>query len=825
MSDERIKPLGNLSTVMPQHGTVSVSPAKRWEDALVAGNGIMGALLYGDPRHDTLIANHCKLWLPRGSREVVPSVGDRLPELRKVIGESGYTAGQEFFCRNAEENGWDGSLIWTDAYHPGFFLKIEQQLTGDVRDYARVEDFSSGEVWAEWRSDEGRFSRRMFVSKTDNVIALITTGPNGRITQTIRMLEADNSLVRSEIESVSDGFLLHNTYVKGKGGYDAALRVIVEGGETNVVGGSVSVVGANSVTLIGRILPWKTPLPESQAWPTSPDNPDFSSTYEIDNSSTVQIAGPVYDNRWQESLKACMWSLPKSYAALLMPHASAWFRIFDRVSLDLHSESDERAMSSEALRDLARKEHRLPAALLERMYDAGRYIYMCSAGPQTPPNLYGIWTGTWSPEWSGDYTTDTNLQLEIESAYSGNMAELMEGYFNLWDRYLPDFQRNARELYGCRGILVGSRSSNNGLALHWDRSWPGNMWTPGAAWMAHWHFDHYLYTGDKDFLRERAIPFMEQAALFWEDFLAGTEDESGRYVFRPSYSAENSWDDNASQDIEIVTELLSNLIDGCEYLGIKEDEVARWKNMLEKMPNLLVNDEGQLQEFAIPNRPDNNDHRHMMHLYWAFDAPRFSLDHDPALYAGAQKALLNRIRYSTTQSSGTHGRMHIALSAVQLGLPNLAYTRLTMMAGDRSMYSNLVTSHEPGPDIFCVDGNGAIPEIVNRMIVQSQLGRLFLLPAVPDALPKGALYGVRARGQIEIVKILWDMRRGTVTATLKSFIDQTIDLVFPLDTIIDRLTAEGTARVVISQGVRRTGCRLYLPVGKPITVEAKFHFD
>ena len=93
-------------------------------------------------------------------------------------------------------------------------------------------------------------------------------------------------------------------------------------------------------------------------------------------------------------------------------------------------------MSSEALLDLAQKEQRLPAALLERMYDAGRYVFLCSAGPATPPNLFGIWTGTWQPAWSGDYTTDTNLQLDVECAYSANLAECMVGFFHLWDSYL-----------------------------------------------------------------------------------------------------------------------------------------------------------------------------------------------------------------------------------------------------------------------------------------------------------------------------------------------------------------------------------------------------
>lgn len=415
----------------------------------------------------------------------------------------------------------------------------------------------------------------MFVSKPDNVIVVTTTGPKGKVSLSAAMQKVDNALIESTVVHQMGLITCHNVYVHGKGGYDGAVRVVTEGGTQTSDGQSVSVTGANSVTLILRLLPWKTPLPGSQAWPTSPDNPDFSRDV-APTRATVQAAGKAYDPRWMDELTHDLKALPSGYDALLKPQAAVWGRLFGRVSIDLGGSPHERGMSSEALLDLAQKEQRLPPALLERMYDAGRYVFLCSAGLETPPNLFGIWTGTWRPAWSGDYTTDTNLQLDTELAYSANLAECMDGYFHLWDSYLPDFQRNAHDLYGCRGILMGSRASNNGLALHWDNDWPGNLWTPGAPWIAHWYYDHYQYTGDKAFLRDRALPWMEQCALFYEDFLKGTEDAGGHVTFRPSFSAENGWGDNASQDIEIAHELLTNLIAACETLHVNPAGVTRW---------------------------------------------------------------------------------------------------------------------------------------------------------------------------------------------------------------------------------------------------------
>jgi hypothetical protein len=326
--------------------------------------------------------------------------------------------------------------------------------------------------------------------------------------------------------------------------------------------------------------------------------------------------------------------------------------------------------------------------------------------------------------------------------------------------------------------------SNTGIHLHWDRGWPGE---------------------------------------FYEDFLKGTEDASGHYTFRPSFSAENGWADNSTQDISICRELLSNLIAACETLGIERDGVARWKAMLAKLPPYLVNDEGQLKEWSTPNKGENNNRRHLMHLYGAFESDEFSEEADARLFQAARVALRNRIKFA--RETSTHGYMHCGLAATGLGLGNEAYGRLQIMATGRSMYPSLVTSHEPGPRILCDDGNGAIPQIVNRMVIQSKPGRLALLPAIPEALPQGTLSGTRARGQIGVDHVTWNMQLGTLSATITSDIEQDTALVLPPGMVMEKLTVNGTAQTPVSQGVRKQGCKLTLPKGVPVVIEAKFHPD
>jgi len=316
----------------------------------------------------------------------------------------------------------------------------------------------------------------------------------------------------------------------------------------------------------------------------------------------------------------------------------------------------------------------------------------------------------------------------------------------------------------------------------WDDGWPGNLWTPGAPWIAHWYYDHYLYTGDKRFLKDRALPWMGQCALFHADFLKGTEDAGGHYTFRPSFSVENGWGDNAAQDIEIAHELLTNLIAGSETLRVNPEGVIRWKALLAKLPPLLVDRQGQLKEWANPAQGEHNDHRHLMHLYGAFESGQFSEEADPALFAAA------------------------------------------LLAKHRSIHPGLVDGHSGGPRTLCDDGNGATPESVNRVIVQSEPGRLELLPALPTALPHGTLSGTRACGAITVNRVTWDRKAGTLSAVLTADAAQTLALALPPGATIDGLTVDGAAHQATTHGVRKMGCVLHLPEGKAVTVAARFHF-
>ncbi len=727
-------------------GSVSHTPAQRWEDAFVTGNGRMGAMLFGNPANDTLVANHCRLFLPLGNREIVPDLAQYLPELRQTIREKGYGAAMAFLLGKAKEQGYPG-LIPTDPYHPGLFVNIRQPAVGAVTEYERTEDFQTGEVCVRWRDDRGAFQRRLFVSRTDNLIALSLTGP---APCELVFPAVDHPLIQPQQQTTPEWVTYHNVYAKGKGGYDAAVRVIRKD-------------EGRDVLLLIRIVPWKTPLPKenSEAWAYSPEHPDFKrpGVYEpvpaLADSSVVAYRAADDASALLPRVRKALAGVNPDYARLFVPHAQMHGALFNRVALDLGGGAD-RVRPTEELLDLAKKDNRLPPALMEKMYDAGRYMLICTAGERLP-NLQGIWNGSWAPAWSGDYTLDTNVQAAMASACSANLPELMEGYFRLIEGFYPEWRLNAKRIYGCRGFFSNARASNTCLLLHWG-DWEGVFWTAGSGWLASFFSDYAATTADRKFLEKRVVPLLKGTAEFYEDFLAGTEKD-GRATFIPSYSPETGCGLNATMDIAVAREVLTNLIAACRELKIERENIPRWAALLEKLPAYPVNGRGELTEW--PAGTIDAGHRHHSQLYPCFQSfdPLFETD------ANLRKAAQATVRAKIAGSDGggeqsSFGRMQSGVAAAYLGMPEEAYGRLKVMAVKRSMTPSLITTHEPDAQCFNTDGNGGIPQIANTMLLQSRPGLLDLLPALPQAWPNGAIKGLRARGGFT-VDIEW--KDGKVT--------------------------------------------------------------
>jgi hypothetical protein len=415
-------------------------------------------------------------------------------------------------------------------------------------------------------------------------------------------------------------------------------------------------------------------------------------------------------------------------------------------------------------------------ALLEKLFDAGRYAVLSSSGGVFP-NLQGIWNGTWGPPWSADFTLNGNVQCVLAADLSGNLAECLLPFFDFLEEHLPESRDNARRLYGCRGIHVASRASTHGHNNHFDATWPMTFWTAGAAWASQFYHDYAIYTGDHEFLAKRAVPYMKEAALFYEDFLI--EGADGKYLFSPSYSPENNPANNPSQacinatmDVAAARELFTNLIADCRQLGIETEGVSRWQAMLAKLPDHKINADGAVGEWATPLLEDNYGHRHVSHLYPLYAGLPARIAADDGLRQAFRVALEKRMEVRRRDNGGVmaFGLVQMGLAAASLRDADMARETVDWLA-NKYWNTNLVSTHNP-KELFNTDICGGLPAVLLAMLVDSGPGRIDLLPALPEQWPAGKVEGARCRGNIEVRTLQWTPER--VDVALVSGADQTV---------------------------------------------------
>jgi hypothetical protein len=275
---------------------------------------------------------------------------------------------------------------------------------------------------------------------------------------------------------------------------------------------------------------------------------------------------------------------------------------------------------------------------------------------------------------------------------------------------------------------------------------------------------------------------MREVALFYEDFLAGTEGPDGKVVFSPSYSPENDPANthsqatlNATMDIAVARELFEHLIAACEQESVHPDGVRRWRALLDKLPAYRVNADGALAEWATPLLEDNHAHRHISHLYALFDGLPPELAVDPKLLNAFGVALQKRTDWRRQIGGGemAFGQAQMGAVAASLRRADLAYENVEMLANWFWFPESMMTSHNPHT-LFNTDIAGGIPQLIIRMLIDVEPGEITLLPALPPQWPHGSLSGALGRGQIEVRELAWDSH--AVRVTLRSAIDQTVTL-------------------------------------------------
>ncbi len=738
----------------PKRGFVSWKPAPVWEDALLSGNGTIGAMVFGKPHDETIILNHALCYLPL-SQPVKPiNQASRLAEIRDLLAQGKFVEASRIPVEQARQEGIN-DLLWIDPFVP--FANIHLSMpAGNVSNYIRMVDFETGEGKVQWEQDGQLFQRSLFVSRADSVVVLkiISTGKiNGELSFARHPVAWDqwgyiNSTVKSA-EASSDGqFITYRTefvhqWDGNVHGFEGAGFVSALGGTVTSKGSQLVIENANEVLLIIGIEP----------------NYDFK-------KSLLPL------------LKANLQKKITDYNHLLSAHKKIHGGLFSRVRLDLGGGADSQ-LQSEAL--VLKARNNVTPAIIEKQFDAARYNIISSVGTN-PPNLQGIWSGTWSPPWSSGFTHDGNVEVAVSALLSGSTPELMKAYINYHHRMLPYYRDNARNLFGTQGIILPAHSSSHGWTIHFSETWCLSFWTGGAGWTAGILYDYYLYTGDKTLLKSHIYPFMREAVRFYEDFLFTGPD--GKYVFTPSYSPENNPANgtsqaciNATMDVMIAKELLRNCIEVGKVLKESKAQIKIWNDMLGRMPDYRINDDGALAEWIPKNMDDNYSHRHVSHLYSLYERIDPDFKKNETLLEAAKQAVERRM-YHRRRENG--GEMVFGLAQMGMVTANLHDRQKTGEIIDWiSRYywaPSMATYHNSG-NLFNMDVSGGFPAIIMRALAYSEPGLIRLLPALPLSWPTGSIDGMSLRGQIVMEKLSWSDKK--ISVTLKSAIDQKVEMLLP----------------------------------------------